>query len=94
MKYLLEGYAGGLTPNPDTMCNREMKFGVLWDWAREKGFEAIATGHYARREERADGLAVLRGMALLPFWPAANGSCSSPTSVRARWRWSACPPAT
>lgn len=51
VKYLLEGYQAGITPNPDVMCNREMKFGVLWDWAREHGFEAIATGHYARKED-------------------------------------------
>ncbi len=49
VKYLLEGYQAGITPNPDVMCNREMKFGVLWDWAREHGFDAIATGHYARK---------------------------------------------
>ena len=48
VKYLLSGYESGITPNPDVMCNREMKFGVLWDWAQEHGFEAIATGHYAR----------------------------------------------
>ncbi|MCB1276463.1 tRNA 2-thiouridine(34) synthase MnmA [Prosthecobacter sp.] len=57
VKYLLEGYQTGITPNPDVMCNREMKFGVLWDWASEHGFEAIATGHYARKE----GGHVLRG---------------------------------
>ena len=57
VKYLIEGYQAGITPNPDVMCNREMKFGVLWDWAREHGFEAIATGHYARK---VDGH-VLRG---------------------------------
>jgi tRNA-uridine 2-sulfurtransferase len=52
VKYLLEGYESGITPNPDVMCNREMKFGVLWEWAREHGFDAIATGHYARRFDR------------------------------------------
>lgn len=51
VKYLLEGYQAGITPNPDVMCNREMKFGVLWEWAREHGCEAIATGHYARKED-------------------------------------------
>ncbi len=51
VKYLLEGYQSGITPNPDVMCNREMKFGVLWDWAQKQGFEAIATGHYARKGE-------------------------------------------
>jgi tRNA-uridine 2-sulfurtransferase len=49
--YLLDGYARGLTPNPDVMCNREIKFGVFRTWARENGFGAVATGHYARRVE-------------------------------------------
>jgi len=59
VKYLLEGYQEGVTPNPDVMCNREMKFGVLWDWARARGFDAIATGHYARKTE--DDLGIRRG---------------------------------
>lgn len=58
VKYLLEGYQDGITPNPDVMCNREMKFGVLWDWARERGFDGIATGHYARK---GDSQTILRG---------------------------------
>lgn len=62
VKYLLEGYQGGITPNPDVMCNREMKFGVLLDWATEQGFEAVATGHYARRAVWDEvGPLVLRG---------------------------------
>ena len=59
VKYLLEGYESGITPNPDVMCNREMKFGVLWEWAREHGFDAIATGHYARRAEAEDGKPII-----------------------------------
>ena len=55
VQYLLDGYARGLTPNPDVMCNREIKFGVLRAWARDHGFTAVATGHYARRELRSDG---------------------------------------
>ncbi len=51
VKYLLEGYQHGITPNPDVMCNREMKFGVLWEWAKDHGYDAIATGHYARKGE-------------------------------------------
>lgn len=51
VEYLLAGYRGGLTPNPDVMCNREMKFGVFLAWARANGFDAVATGHYARRAE-------------------------------------------
>jgi tRNA-specific 2-thiouridylase len=53
--YLLEGYTRGLTPNPDIMCNREIKFGVFRQWARDHGFGCVATGHYARREPLADG---------------------------------------
>jgi tRNA-specific 2-thiouridylase len=47
--YLLDGYSRGLTPNPDIMCNREIKFGVFRAWAKDNGFDAVATGHYARR---------------------------------------------
>ncbi|HEY4246455.1 MAG TPA: tRNA 2-thiouridine(34) synthase MnmA [Lacunisphaera sp.] len=47
--YLLDGYQHGLTPNPDVMCNREMKFGVFARYAQAEGFTALATGHYARK---------------------------------------------
>jgi tRNA-uridine 2-sulfurtransferase len=53
--YLLTGYQSGVTPNPDVMCNREMKFGVFLEYARRNGFTAVATGHYARRVQRSDG---------------------------------------
>ena len=60
--YMLEGYRSGITPNPDVFCNREMKFGVFLDYALSQGFEAVGTGHYARRRVRADGTAdILRG---------------------------------
>ena len=60
--YLLAGYQEGITPNPDVFCNREMKFGVFLDYALAQGFEAVGTGHYARRRELGDGSAVvLRG---------------------------------
>jgi tRNA-uridine 2-sulfurtransferase len=55
VNYLLEGYQRGLTPNPDIMCNREIKFGVFRAWAKDNGFEAVATGHYARRVEITEG---------------------------------------
>lgn len=55
VQYLLQGYETGITPNPDVMCNREIKFGVFLEHAREQGFNAVATGHYARRRQRADG---------------------------------------
>ena len=47
--YLLQGYQSGLTPNPDVMCNREIKFGVFLDYALAHGFETVATGHYAQK---------------------------------------------
>lgn len=53
--YLIAGYARGLTPNPDVMCNREMKFGVLLDWALERGYGAVATGHYCQLTDSVGG---------------------------------------
>lgn len=55
VRYLVDGYRRGLTPNPDMMCNREMKFGMFRDHALGEGFDAVATGHYVRRETRPDG---------------------------------------
>ena len=55
VRYLLDGYERGLTPNPDIMCNREIKFGVFRAWALDHGFSAIATGHYARRQVGRSG---------------------------------------
>lgn len=60
--YLLKGYAEGVTPNPDVYCNREIKFGVFLDLARQEGFDGIGTGHYARIVEETDGeRAILEG---------------------------------
>lgn len=62
VEYLVNGYEEGLTPNPDVWCNREMKFGVFLDYALSQGFEAVGTGHYARRRVLANGqAAILRG---------------------------------
>ena len=55
VEYLVDGYRRGLTPNPDIVCNREMKFGVFLRRALAEGYDAIATGHYARRRANADG---------------------------------------
>lgn len=45
----IEAYNGGMeTPNPDVLCNREIKFGVLLEWARSNGYDTLATGHYAK----------------------------------------------
>ncbi len=53
--YLLSGYRNGVTPNPDVMCNREMKFGIFLEFAKAQGFEQIATGHYAQIRPNEDG---------------------------------------
>lgn len=45
--YMIKEYKKGNTPNPDVMCNREVKFGVFWQFAKERGADFIATGHYA-----------------------------------------------
>lgn len=45
--YMIEEYRIGRTPNPDVMCNREVKFGAFWKWAKAQGADYIATGHYA-----------------------------------------------
>lgn len=46
--YMIEEYRKGWTPNPDVMCNREIKFGAFWKKAKEMGADYIATGHYAK----------------------------------------------
>src|SRR3978361_1018144 len=51
----LREYAAGRTPNPDVLCNAEIKFKAFLDHAMSLGGETIATGHYARVRER-DGL--------------------------------------
>ena len=45
-EYFLKEYAAGRTPNPDVLCNREIKFGPFKKYARELGADFIATGHY------------------------------------------------
>jgi tRNA-specific 2-thiouridylase len=57
----LREYSAGRTPNPDVLCNAEIKFKAFLDHAMRMGAELIATGHYARvREVAADGSAIGR----------------------------------
>lgn len=51
-QYFLEEYKAGRTPNPDVMCNREIKFGPFLDKAITLGADMIATGHYAKKIEK------------------------------------------
>lgn len=48
VNYMIEEYSQGRTPNPDIMCNQEIKFKLFLDAALDKGADMIATGHYAK----------------------------------------------
>lgn len=48
VEYFFREYEAGRTPNPDVMCNKEIKFGLFYDWALVNGFDYVATGHYAK----------------------------------------------
>lgn len=50
--YFLDEYKAGRTPNPDILCNREIKFGSFLQYAKRLGGDLIATGHYARLQEK------------------------------------------
>lgn len=56
---MVDGYASGITPNPDILCNRRMKFGALWEYAQAEGFECLATGHYCQRKAGNNGISEL-----------------------------------
>ncbi|MEM7407881.1 MAG: tRNA 2-thiouridine(34) synthase MnmA [Pseudomonadota bacterium] len=59
-RFLAE-HRAGRTPNPDVLCNREIKFREFLEHARTLGASAVATGHYVRSDKRGDGIALLRG---------------------------------
>jgi tRNA-uridine 2-sulfurtransferase len=53
--YMFNEYQAGRTPNPDVLCNREIKFDVFLNASKELGADYIATGHYCRKLEHSDG---------------------------------------
>jgi tRNA-specific 2-thiouridylase len=57
---LVAGYGAGRTPNPDVLCNRAIKFGVLLESALASGCNFLATGHYCRAEHSPSGEHILR----------------------------------
>ena len=59
--HFLSEYRAGRTPNPDVLCNREIKFKTFLDEARSLGADKIATGHYAQVRERDGQFQLLRG---------------------------------
>ena len=69
--YFKKEYLAGRTPNPDVICNRDIKFGLFLDWAIKSHFDVIATGHYAKKTEKVekagkpDNLSNLSNLSLL-----------------------------
>ena len=61
-EYFLAEYQSGRTPNPDVLCNREIKFKAFLDYALSLGADCIATGHYARIHRDAQGSRLLEGL--------------------------------
>lgn len=60
--YFVSEYLAGRTPNPDVMCNRFVKFGAFWEFARARGADYIATGHYAQVDKTDIGYRLRRGL--------------------------------
>ena len=60
IRYFIDTYEAGGTPNPCIECNRTMKFSHMYDLARQQGCDGIATGHYARIARREDGRWLLK----------------------------------
>lgn len=60
--YFLDEYKKGRTPNPDIMCNKEIKFKAFLDYAKNLGADYVATGHYARVDRSGDETVMLRGL--------------------------------
>lgn len=60
--YFIDEYRKGRTPNPDVMCNQHVKFGAFLKFAKERGADFIATGHYARRIDGENGPELHRGI--------------------------------
>ena len=57
----LEEYRRGRTPNPDILCNKHIKFKAFFNYARQMGFDTVATGHYAQVDTSGDYPRLLRG---------------------------------
>ena len=60
-EHFLKEYSCGRTPNPDVLCNREIKFKAFLEYATELGADFIATGHYVRKASTESGTHLLKG---------------------------------
>ncbi len=78
--YMISGYRAGITPNPDVMCNKEIKFGLFLEKALELGADFIATGHYVKlatsdkRQEARNGNASSRVAGRLSLYSARDSA--------------------
>lgn len=61
-EHFLEEYKAGRTPNPDILCNREIKFKAFLDYALVLGADFIATGHYVRKQQQGDIAKLVKGL--------------------------------
>jgi tRNA-specific 2-thiouridylase len=61
-QHFLQEYRAGRTPNPDVLCNREIKFKAFLEYATSLGADKIATGHYVRRLDTEAGTYLLKGL--------------------------------
>ena len=61
-EYFLEEYKAGRTPNPDILCNKEIKFKAFLDYALTLGADYIATGHYVRKQDKDNEAWLLKGL--------------------------------
>lgn len=61
-RHFLTEYQTGRTPNPDILCNKEIKFKAFLDFAKQRGADFIATGHYARRKSENGKSYLLKGL--------------------------------
>lgn len=90
--YMIEEYKLGRTPNPDIMCNQEVKFKIFLEAALEDGADLIATGHYARVWHAGESLDSVRAV-LQPESERALGTREDPERSLARQKQAATPAA-
>jgi tRNA-specific 2-thiouridylase len=61
-EHFLAEYQAGRTPNPDILCNKEIKFKAFLDYALQQGYDGIAMGHYVRSQKVDDRMQLLKGI--------------------------------
>ncbi len=61
-QYFLDEHQAGRTPNPDILCNKEIKFKAFLDYALEQGADFIATGHYVQKNETENNFQLIKGV--------------------------------